>query len=93
MGDKIDKLPIDNTASSSKSDIEMIGALFQSKETVTKVTYEFKDAIVGGVLFAILSSSLFDNMIRSSGCGNNTYVWAIKILVFIILFYILKNRF
>lgn len=93
MGDRIDKLPTDDTTTVSKSDIDMIGALFQNKEQTSKLTNEFKDPIIGGLLFVVLSSHPIDKLIRSTGCTNEVYVWSIKLLTFIILFYILKNRF
>lgn len=93
MGDKIDKLPTDNTAITTNSDLEMIGALFQNKDQVNKISYEFKDPVIGGVLFLVLSSHPFDKIIRSTGCTNEIYIMAVKLLFFLILFYILKNRF
>jgi hypothetical protein len=92
MGDKIDKLPIDNTSITTNSDLEMIGALFQNKEQIKKISFEFKDSIIGGILFIILSSHQFDKLIRSS-CKNELYIMCVKLLTFLILFYILKNRF
>lgn len=93
MGDKIDKLPTDDAALASNSDLEMIGALFQNKEQVNKVANQFKDPFIGGLLFVALSSGIFDRVVRSSGCVNNIYITVIKVLCFVILFYILKNRF
>lgn len=93
MGDKIDKLPVDDNAIPSKSDVDMIGALFQNGEKTGKVAYEFKDGVIGAILFVLISSHQFDRAIRSSGCHNELYVLGIKLLFFIILFYILKNRF
>ena len=92
MGDKIDKLPIDDTALTTNSDIEMIGALFQNKEQVSKISSEFKDPVIGGTLFIIISSHPFDRIVRSTGCNNELYILLIKLLCFIVLFYILKNR-
>jgi hypothetical protein len=93
MGDKINKLPIDDTLECEDSDLEIIGSLFQNKEKVNKVSIEFKDPLIASILFAIISSSPFDRMIRSSGCLNEKYIWIIKLACFFILFYILKNRF
>jgi hypothetical protein len=93
MGDKIDKLPIDDTLAYEDSDLEIIGSLFQNKEKVNKVSMEFKDPLIGSILFAILSSNTFDALIISSGCVKENYIWIIKVSCFFILFYILKNRF
>ena len=93
MGDKIDKLPTDTTSSPSKSDMDIISNLFKNKEIAEKVAYEFKDSIIGGILFLALSSPMADNIIRSSfGCQNEFYIWGIKFLLFVIIFYVMKNR-
>jgi len=92
MGDKIDKLPTDGNSSPSKSDMDIISNLFKNKEAAGKVAYEFKDSVTGGILFLVLSSPMADKIIRSSGCGNEFYIWGIKFLLFVIIFYILKNR-
>ena len=97
MGDKIDNLPIDSTSSSPKSDIDIILNVFKPTEggggEPSKVVHEFKSSIIGGTLFLILSSPIVDKIIRSAGFSNDMYVWFTKFLVFVILFYILKNRF
>lgn len=92
MGDKIDKLPTDTNSAPSKSDMDIISNLFKNKEIAGKVAYEFKDSVVGGILFLALSSPMADKIIRSSGCENEFYIWGIKFLLFVIVFYILKNR-
>lgn len=91
-GDSIDKLPTDTTTSPSKSDMDIISNLFRNKEVAGKVVYEFKDSIIGGVLFLALSSPMADKIIRSSGCHNEFYIWGIKFLLFVIIFYVMKNR-
>ena len=92
MGDPIEKLPTDTNSSPSKSDMDIISNLFKNKEVAGKVAYEFKDSIIGGILFLVLSSPMSDKIIRSSGCENEFYIWGIKFLLFVIIFYILKNR-
>lgn len=91
MGDKIDKLPTDDTNTPAKHDMIMVSSLFQDTKQTSKVEYEFKDYIIGGILFVILSSQLFDKFIKSCGC-NGIYTLGIKLVCFIILFYILKKR-
>lgn len=93
MGDKIDNLPVDDSALTTNSDIEMIGSLFQNKEQMNRLTNEFKEPIIGAILFAVLSSKYFDTLIRTTGCINELYIWGIKLIIFMIAFYILKNRF
>ena len=93
MGDRIDNLPTDDTTQSSKSDIEMMSTLFKNKEQVSKVTNELKDTIIAAVLFTILSIKCVDKIIKSTGIQSDIYVFGIKLVIFMFLFYILKNRF
>jgi len=92
MGDRIDILPTDETTIPSKSDIDILSSLFK-KEEVKKVAHEFKHSVIGGVLFLLLSSPMSDKLLQSAGVQNPLYGWGIKFLLFIVLFYILKNRF
>lgn len=92
MGDRIEKLPTDTASPSpSKSDMDIITNLFKSG-SAGKVAYEFKDSIIGGTLFLMLSSPMSTNIIRSAGCHNEFYIWGIKFLLFVIMFFILKSR-
>lgn len=101
-GDSIDKLPTDATSSPSKSDMNIIFNLFKNKDADENVEvsgvsgvksgYEFKGSVSGGILFLILSSPMVDNIIRYSGIQNVFYIWGIKFLLFVIIFYIMNKR-
>jgi hypothetical protein len=91
MGDKLSDLPITENAPVPKSDLEMVDALFKNRTQTNKVAYEFKDSIIGGILFLVLSSSPIDKAIRGAGCHSEVGVLVVKFLMFIILFFIVKN--
>lgn len=93
MGDKLTDLPTDKSSNPSQEDMDVILNLFKNKEAMTKVTGEFRHSIYGGILFLILSSSIFDNLIKSTGCDNKIYIMGIKLILFVILFYIISKRF
>lgn len=97
MGDRIESLPIDKTVSFNSNDLKLIDALFRDNndtdDSKKSVKSELKSSLVGGVLFAFFSSNVFDKILRSSGCTTDIYVWIMKIVCFMIAFYILKDRF
>ncbi len=93
MGDEIAQLPTaPQTSSVDQNDIDTINALFKNKEQANKVAWEFKDALLGGVLFLVIANPLMTNAIYAAGCKNELMMWTVKFLIFIIAFYILKNR-
>lgn len=93
MGDNIQDLPLDPMTSSNNIDLEMVNTLFQNKEKTNRIVWEFKDSLIGGLLFLILANHNVDKIIHHAGCENPIILWAIKFILFVVLFYILKNRF
>jgi hypothetical protein len=92
MGDDIDRLPNDPNSQVNSEDLEIITNIFLNKKT-KKIAHEFKDSIIGGILFVILANPNIDKIINKAGCTSSIILWTIKFILFIILFYILKNRF
>lgn len=93
MGDNLKDLPTDKSSNPPREDIDIILNLFKNKEAMTKVTGELRYSIYGGILFLILSSSILDNLIISAGCSNKIYIMSIKLILFVVLFYIISKRF
>lgn len=100
MGDKIGNLPTDTKSSMNKSDMNIISNLFkndnssdsiESKSTDKNGPNKFKDSIIGGILFVILSSQIVDKTIRSFGC-HEALILGVKFLLFIVIYFITKNR-
>ena len=60
---------------------------------VKNVSLAFKEAILGGLLFLLLSHSAFDNLVRMSGCKSEMTVLLLKFSVFVVLYFILQNKF
>ena len=66
MGDKIKDLPLDLNFTPSTSDVTIISTLFKKTEgeDVKKGSYEFKDSVIGGVLFLVLSFPMTSSIIK-----------------------------
>ena len=53
----------------------------------------FKDSILAGLLFLLLSHSSFDNLVRMTGCKSELSILFVKFAIFVIIFIILQNKF
>ena len=64
MADLLHSLPVDETPL-NHDEINILQTLFKDENThdLSTIFIELKDAVIGGLLFAILSSNLFDNII------------------------------
>lgn len=91
MGDDIRELPIDDIKT-NQSDLEMVDTLFKNKEQVNNFAKQFKDAFIGGLLFLVFASPQVDKFIRSCGCQSEAAVWAIKFILFFVLFFIAQKK-
>ena len=94
-GDNIANLPASNEKLDD-DDEQLLDLLLEDrKEQVKdtkKVALVFKESLLGGVLFLLLSHSAVDNFIRSK-IKNDLYVLIAKFGVFVILFFLVQNRF
>ena len=92
--DSLDKLPTDKTMM-GHNDLEIVDKVFEKHTgTMNKVAGEFKDALIGGVLFALLSFPQVDSLIkRFIPMTENSIIFLLvfKVIVFILLFYVIKN--
>ncbi len=93
--DNIDQLPVDNQPI-PKNELAIINSIFKTKEgkdTISATASEFKDAILGVVLALIIFAfCLGDSFIKSWGCSGGSILLGIKVIVYVILFYIIKKR-
>lgn len=97
MTDYLRKLPVDQTLPNS-SELEIVNYIFgkDGKHKVAKnIVWEFKDAILGGIIFFLLSISYMDTIIKKIIPTTNNYILLliIKTILFILIFWILKNIF
>jgi|UniRef100_A0A6C0CXN5 hypothetical protein len=93
-GDLITQLPADTTQP-SQHEIQIVNTLFKTHNTeINNVVTEFKDAILVGLLFLLLSSSFVDNLIIRFIPSTSTSVYmllGIKTLLIILIFWLLKH--
>ena len=110
MGDKIDKLDLDNNHSPSIDDMEIIDMLFKgplqdsssssklrehleththSHQPSSQSSYSVTDILFSGILFLILCSPQFDKIVEKI-TRNKNYNLVIKLLLFLVLFYLYK---
>ena len=96
MADKIEHLPVDENAPTAK-EVHLIEYLFEKKKDgntfLGGILGGFKEAILGAVLFIILSLPFLDGIIQSCIPATNNFVilLIVKTVVFLILFAIIQN--
>ena len=96
-GDKISALPTNENEKLQEPEQHLLDILLQDKKEdikeIKNVSFAFKEAILGGLLFLLLSHSSFDNIVRMSGCKSELTVLLVKFAIFVILYFILQNKF
>ena len=108
-GDKISTLPINDNEKIQETEQHLLDILLEDNNTkggnkhnknlpkeikdVKNVSLAFKEAILGGLLFLLLSHSAFDNLVRMSGCKSELTVLLLKFAIFFVLYFILQNKF
>jgi hypothetical protein len=96
-GDNINSLPINDNEKLPEHDEQLLDILLEDKKQqvkdVKKVSMVFKESILAGLLFLVLSHPLFDKLIRNCGCTSEVTVLLMKFVVFVIIFFILQNKF
>lgn len=108
-GDKISTLPVNDNEKIQDQEQHLLDILLEDNNSkggnrdnknlpkeikdVKNVSLAFKEAILGGLLFLLLSHSAFDNLVRLSGCKSELTVLLLKFAVFVILYFILQNKF
>ncbi len=91
--EKIDTIPV-YSQQPGKKEIEVVNFLFNEKKDNAKLIYnDFKQSIIGGLLFVVLSQPFTDSTIQMVVPSMNTYILLtiIKFLTFVILFYFITN--
>jgi hypothetical protein len=90
MEDDIKNLPTDNIPV-SESDSQLVSQFFTTKNGI-KVLSELTDVLLAGILFVILSLPQVSDLITKFVTYKSPYVvLGIKVLVFMVTFYVLKN--
>jgi|LauGreDrversion4_2_1035121.scaffolds.fasta_scaffold27007_6 hypothetical protein len=96
-GDKISTLPTNENEKLQEPEQHLLDILLQDKKEdikeIKNVSFAFKEAILGGLLFLLLSHSSFDNIVRMSGCKSELTVLIVKFAIFVTLYFILQNKF
>ena len=93
MADLLNSLPVDETPL-NHDEIHILQTLFKDENVrdLSTIFIELKDAVIGGVLFAILSSSKVDDMMRRFMPNKSHIIMiCVKTLIFIGLFWIIVN--
>lgn len=96
-GDKISTLPTNDSDKLQEPEQHLLDILLQDKKEdikeIKNVSFAFKEAVLGGLLFLLLSHSSFDNIVRMSGCKSELTVLIVKFAIFVVLYFILQNKF
>ena len=96
-GDKISTLPTNNNDKLQEQEQHLLDLILEDKKEqikeVKQVSLAFKESILGGLLFLILSHPLFDKIIRSTGCNSELTILLLKFVIFTVLYFILQNKF
>ena len=95
MADLLRSLPVDETPL-NHDEIHILQTLFKDENSrdLSTIFIELKDAVIGGVLFATLSSNKIDTIIhRFAPSTKNSHIImiCIKTLIFIGLFWVIVN--
>jgi hypothetical protein len=94
MADSIQSLPVDDTAPKS-DEIEFFTEIFKTEKN-NKVLSNNKDVLIAGILFFVFINPIVQNFIRGfvekfSGCGNDYFVYLIISIIFMCIFFFVKN--
>jgi uncharacterized membrane protein len=96
-GDRISTLPIDENEKLPENDQQLLDLLLEDKKEelkeAKKVSFVFKESLLGGLLFLVLSHSYFDKLVRTCGCKSELMVLLLKFAIFVVIFFILQNKF
>jgi hypothetical protein len=94
LADPIIQLPTDNIQP-NQQEIKIVNSLFQKHgNDIETIVNELKDSIIAGLLFIVLSLPQVDQIIKSFFPSLNEspiILTLVKALIFIILFYFIKN--
>jgi len=95
MADLISSLPVDETPL-NHDEIHILQTLFkeENRGNISKIFIELKDAVIGGILFALLSSPQVDALLlRIAPTTKNSPIIRIglKTMIFIALYWIILN--
>ena len=95
MADLISSLPSDNNPL-NHDEIHILQTLFkdENKHDIMNIFIELKDAVIGGLLFGLLSTPQFNNFLERFIPITRTSIImniSVKVIFFIILYWIILN--
>ena len=94
LADPIIQLPTIGTQP-NQQEIEIVNSLFQKHgNDIETIVSELKDSIIAGLIFIVLSLPQVDQLIKSffpSISESPIILTVVKAIIFIILFYFIKN--
>ena len=92
--DQINMLPTDKIAVENE-DLQIVDKVFEKNSSkMGRIASEFKDSLIAGVLFALLSFPQVDSLIqRFVPLVNNSPILLLifKVVIFVISFFVIKN--
>ena len=94
LSDRLDILPTDQN-NPTHSELQIVDTLFKQKhKTIRKMLEGTQDILIAGILFFILSLPQIDQLIKNlipTTANSDIILLGAKSLVFMILFFILRN--
>mgnify|MGYP003981706667 CR=1 FL=1 len=94
MADSINKLPTDKSTI-NHDEIKIVDKIFKENENkISNIMNDFRDAILGAVLYIILSMPMVDSLLKSFiPIANNSpiFLMIFKAILFVFLFYFIRN--
>ena len=91
--DTIQSLPVEETLA-DPGQVGFAKSIFEDPKKQSAIYSEFSDSIILVFLFVIFNSEKADNLIRQYvpiTRNSNVYLVALKCVLFVFLFYIIKN--
>jgi hypothetical protein len=74
------------------TDIEIIQSIFRNPDSTKSFLDGFRPAIFGGAICGVLLLPFVSHLINKCGCDKEMFVIGIKILLFIIIFYLFEGK-
>ena len=95
MSDNLNNLPTDNTPIKSE-EIEFFESVFKDEKIQKQFLKHNRDVLIAGIIFFIfflpsVQKNLSNIIQRFSGCNNSYFIYFILTLIFMLIFFFIKN--